>query len=207
MNEEFFKKRKPDQGLDNLEKHAQHSVWMIGILALFMLFTYFVNFSGYGFSEKQEDWGALGDYIGGILNPLISLAALYWLTRSIILQKRELQETREALRDTADSQSQQVRSSEVSSQLQFISIELGMIASKLSFEYEYQVLLLKFLNESEHQPFQIKDRDGRTRAPEDVLKEINQNIQRLTSSREHMLNAARHVDQGLTAFIEAAKHC
>lgn len=43
--------------------------------------------------------GVVGDFFGGMLNPVIALATLYWLTRGVRMQRQELSETRVALQD------------------------------------------------------------------------------------------------------------
>lgn len=52
---------------------------------------------GNSLSTNNADWAAFGDYIGGLLNPVIAFFAFYWLTVSIRIQKVEMKETREAL--------------------------------------------------------------------------------------------------------------
>jgi hypothetical protein len=42
-------------------------------------------------------WGSFGDFVGGLLNPIVAFLALFWLTRSIQIQRTELRETRLAL--------------------------------------------------------------------------------------------------------------
>ncbi|OZI44718.1 hypothetical protein CEK29_08420 [Bordetella genomosp. 5] len=42
-------------------------------------------------------WGAFGDFFGGLLNPVVAFLALFWLTRSIQIQRTELRETRRAM--------------------------------------------------------------------------------------------------------------
>lgn len=42
-------------------------------------------------------WGAFGDFVGGLLNPFVAFCALYWLTRSIQIQRDELSSTKEEL--------------------------------------------------------------------------------------------------------------
>jgi hypothetical protein len=60
-------------------------------------------------ADETAVWGQFGDYIGGLLNPLIAFLAFYWLTQSVLLQKEELAETRKALRDSAAAQMKQER--------------------------------------------------------------------------------------------------
>lgn len=68
-----------------------------GLLALFMLISYVLTFSALPLSESPGAWGEFGDYIGGVLNPVISLFTLMVAISVWSLQKTELKETRSAL--------------------------------------------------------------------------------------------------------------
>lgn len=51
-------------------KHIKKIVFgIIGIVVI----PYLVNFFGYCISDNPVDWGVFGDYIGGILNPLLAI--------------------------------------------------------------------------------------------------------------------------------------
>lgn len=65
------------------------------------------------FSVDPEQWGQFGDFIGGVLNPLMAFAAFYWLTQSVKVQKNELLETRIALEASAISQNIQAKNGEI----------------------------------------------------------------------------------------------
>jgi hypothetical protein len=45
------------------------------IIALICLGVYIFNFPG-GLSGNQADWGTFGDFMGGVLNPIVSLVTL-----------------------------------------------------------------------------------------------------------------------------------
>jgi len=67
----------------------------------------FVLIAAYGFvfikngwSTSPEAWGQLGDYIGGLLNPLVAGFALMAVVVSVRLQKAELTETRRELENS-----------------------------------------------------------------------------------------------------------
>ncbi|MGN2614732.1 putative phage abortive infection protein [Aliivibrio fischeri] len=78
----------------------------IGAIAtrfIIILALYFTHFSG-ELSNKQEDWGTFGDFIGGSLNPLLSFLGLIALLLTIVLQNRELEATREELARSAEAQ-------------------------------------------------------------------------------------------------------
>lgn len=58
-------------------------------------------------SLNSADWGAFGSFFGGVLSPVIALFAFYWLTQSILIQKKELSETQNVLKATEDIQKEQ----------------------------------------------------------------------------------------------------
>lgn len=78
------------------------SLALVSSVAVFLLFAYSYTFRGVAAGdEARAAWGQLGDFIGGILNPIVAGAALFWLTQSVRLQKEELAETRaEMVRST-----------------------------------------------------------------------------------------------------------
>lgn len=52
--------------------------------------SYIYNFSDNSVSSTPSDWGGLGDYFGGVLNPLISAITLYFLIKTYLSQKKEI---------------------------------------------------------------------------------------------------------------------
>ena len=88
---------------DNLQKiilvvSIFAGVWLIGVLV-----TYIVVFFNHSFGNPEE-WGEFGDYFGGMLNPVIALAALVALFTSIRIQQRELAETHIQLAESTVAQ-------------------------------------------------------------------------------------------------------
>lgn len=60
------------------------------ILCMVMIIgIYILNFRSNPISNNPSDWGVLGDYFGGILNPLISLITLSFLIKTYLYQKKE----------------------------------------------------------------------------------------------------------------------
>lgn len=51
------------------------SICAITVIIAPILF-YIKNFQNFDLSKSPADWGVLGDYFGGILNPIISLLTL-----------------------------------------------------------------------------------------------------------------------------------
>jgi len=67
---------------------------LIGIVIV--IGSYFVHFRGLPFGT-QEHWGQFGDYVGGLLNPIVALFALAALFQSIGIQQEELHATQTEL--------------------------------------------------------------------------------------------------------------
>ena len=75
------------------------------IPTVYLVWFYFIN--NLPLSTDSSIWGTFGDFIGGILNPLIALLAFYWLTQSVLIQKTELSETQKVLKETEKAQKEQ----------------------------------------------------------------------------------------------------
>lgn len=64
-------------------------------------------------SLDSSFWGTFGDFVGGILNPVIALLAFYWLTMSVLIQKTELSATQNILAETESVQREQALTQEM----------------------------------------------------------------------------------------------
>jgi hypothetical protein len=53
-------------------------------------------------------WGQIGDYFGGILNPIVGIATIYLILISIRMQRQELTETRAELKQSSAALNKQV---------------------------------------------------------------------------------------------------
>ena len=82
-------------------------VYVIGALALGAYFVFFVLIHRIGVSSDPGDWGTLGDYFGGLLNPVISFATLVVAYAVWKQQREELKATKEALEEQAKTAEQQ----------------------------------------------------------------------------------------------------
>ncbi len=118
---------------ETLEKRINHSIKILLTLLIAVPSVYVIWFYGINhipLTKSAETWGQFGDYIGGILNPLFSLFAVYWLVTSVKLQKTELEETRKALIGTKDSQEAQAETLFKTARLTAISALLSTVNSK-----------------------------------------------------------------------------
>lgn len=80
-----------------------------GVLALLLVVVYAFTFRKLPAGENPAAWGTFGDYMGGLLNPLISLFTLIVAMKVWGLQKTELLETRRALEEQGRTAEQQRR--------------------------------------------------------------------------------------------------
>jgi large-conductance mechanosensitive channel len=81
---------------------------IVGLIAIAIVSLYFFKFH-HGFSDDNGKWGTFGDYIGGILNPIIAGFALYLIAKTYDLQKKELEETKQLLKLSTDAQENQIK--------------------------------------------------------------------------------------------------
>lgn len=90
-------------------------------IAIFMfiivIIAYISNFHEQSLSKDSGDWGTFGDYMGGILNPILAFLSFLALLQTIKIQSRELKAsreelelTREELARSADAQKEQSNS-------------------------------------------------------------------------------------------------
>ena len=82
---------------------AKSMMWVLALIVLLSiaaigatLFAYLIHFNA-GFSTSQEVWGQFGDFVGGLLNPVLSFFALMALVLTVLLQSRQLEMAREQL--------------------------------------------------------------------------------------------------------------
>lgn len=85
--------------------------WIVRTAAVASALAFWVFLTKFGLSLIDEfpplniaAAGQLGDLVGGLTNPLISLLALMWLIRSVHIQRTELAATQKALADSATEQ-------------------------------------------------------------------------------------------------------
>jgi hypothetical protein len=88
---------KHEKELRNTKNFIIFIMIFVLVLAVFPIYTYWGSFGDRDRSTNPEQWGQLGDYIGGLLNPIIAFATLISVLYAIFLQKQELGETKSAL--------------------------------------------------------------------------------------------------------------
>ncbi len=150
-----------DSNLSNIKTGWVLTI-LIGIVFLIVIF-YAINFnfdmlknenwSGIfkNLSKNTGNWGAFGDYAGGILNPVIAAFAFYLIAKTYELQKTELEATRELLKDSIDTQDKQLEIAALTALLNSNLTNISALKSEISFLFniiinnnEDKILVSKF---------------------------------------------------------------
>lgn len=72
---------------------------IFGCLVLTVYFLRFFNWSwDVNISDKTEHWAHLGDYLGGVMNPILGLLTIWLLTTSLRQNQKALLQSRDSLR-------------------------------------------------------------------------------------------------------------
>lgn len=104
---------------------------LVVMAAVVVVSAYVIRFWGEPVGTADV-WGQFGDYIGGVLNPLIAGAAFFWVATSVKLQKEELAETRKALQDSHQAQKELAETSLKSAHVQSLNIQLSSLESRIA---------------------------------------------------------------------------
>ncbi len=92
-------------------------LWFVSIVVVVLLFfvigAYIVNFKNYYVSESVSDWGAFGDYIGGLLNPALSLISVILILVTIKQQEISLKQNAKQIEVSIDEVRKSVAAQEI----------------------------------------------------------------------------------------------
>lgn len=100
-------------------------------VATSLIVSYAASFAQAGWSTKPDSWGQFGDFLGGVLNPLISLFTLSVAVKVWQLQKTELGQTRNALEDQLKTAEQQRAEARFFDLLNLYQLTLGSISKSV----------------------------------------------------------------------------
>ncbi|KGJ92162.1 hypothetical protein [Colwellia psychrerythraea] len=201
--------------IENIEKSVKFSRWIVSSIFVVTLGSYvgwFFLFQGQTLSVEPSVWGSFGDFVGGLLNPLIAYSAFYWLTVSVIVQKRELAETKKALIDSSKAQQEQVKvqlenvqvqkghlitqknqAKEAfrSSAIEVMSMQLNNISMQLESEYAYRNGLA--LNAMKTNNAVTMARDGRCISADKELVNCSASIAKLEGERLKLIISVQDI--------------
>ncbi|MDR7332003.1 hypothetical protein [Roseateles asaccharophilus] len=119
---------------DQRTRDPSWSIWVAGGAVTLLVVAYVIRFGwvlNLPLASDPGDWGAFGDYVGGIVNPLIALMALIWLVESVRIQRRELAATRDELRKAATAQATQVLLAAKTAKISAVSTMLQSVQSEI----------------------------------------------------------------------------
>jgi len=132
-----------DQNIDVDDIQKDIDLWKgrlilfaVGLVAIYAMA--FFTLKDFPKSLDAEKWGQFGDFVGGLMNPLVAFAAFYWLTQSVKLQKKELAATRETLGDTTEAQRELVKNGRVQIQLSALTALATTIGARVA-AYDEQI--------------------------------------------------------------------
>lgn len=89
------------------KKTRKYRYWfpafILGLL-LFPVIIYLLKFYSYPISSTAAEWGQMGDFFGGMLNPILAFASFIALLSTIRIQSEELRLTREEFTKSSKAQ-------------------------------------------------------------------------------------------------------
>lgn len=90
---------------DNKQSYKRFSKIVAGLVlyTFFLIAIFTANFSVLDFSDDVGKWGSVGDYFGGLLNPILAFLSFIALLYTLKLNQEELAETRKELARAAQA--------------------------------------------------------------------------------------------------------
>lgn len=126
--------------------------WIVAVAGAVLVTTYYAYIQEFhaGFSAKQEVWGQFGDFIGGTVNPVLSFLSLLALVFTVVLQTRqlensrtelsnskaELEATREEMRRSAEAQREVAKAAQAQAEYANASARLSALNAALAVTSE-----------------------------------------------------------------------
>lgn len=118
-----------------ITKRIRRSYWVAAAIGIAVVSAYVIVWAGANAIRDTSDpaaWGQFGDYVGGLLNPVIAGLAFYWLTQSVKIQHAELSESRIALQESSNALERQVLAAERTSEINALNGLLAYFSADLS---------------------------------------------------------------------------
>jgi hypothetical protein len=185
--------------LDDLQSKIDRTSKLV-LAAIFLVpFSYLVWFvlDGQDISKDTSDWGTFGDFVGGILNPFIAFFAFYWLTKSIQIQKQELAETKEALKESSQAQREQAELTFRTLKVQALNSQLEYINTRILTEREYINQLLQQATKHGMQ-YTVITKEAENKKLEDILPPLNIELTRLSKEQDDLVNQIHYITSPVT---------
>jgi uncharacterized membrane protein len=88
------------------------SFYFIAAAAFVALLTYVLKF-GTSLSSDRDEWGVFGDYLGGVLNPLVGIVTVLLVLINVRLQRQELKNSLQEMRSSNNALKEQTAALEI----------------------------------------------------------------------------------------------
>lgn len=85
------------------ESYPHRWPWFVLLAAGILVLSYGYVFQALPWTSDPSAWGSFGDYMGGLLNPVVSTLTLVVAIKVWAQQREELEETKRALKDQAET--------------------------------------------------------------------------------------------------------
>lgn len=152
-----------------------------GIVFTFISWFYFTT--NQTISTQIGDWGAFGDYFGGIMNPLVACAALFLLAKSLKIQHQELSETRKALSEASQSQAEQAKIAAQQADISMYSMIFQKVTTALEGEMAYRNALIS-IGWNKGYYTSAPGKDGKLKRSDNLIREAAKKIEELEQHQE-----------------------
>jgi len=125
--------------------------------------------------------GIVGDYFGGLVNPVVALLAFYWLTKGVRMQQKELSATRVAL-------DKQVAYARTSTRIDALSSMINAHTSDITYRREHLSFLAdqkvhQMRTASNRMFISLRGRQMTFDEAETLVKKLNEGINGRTRER------------------------
>jgi len=169
-----------------LDRQMTATRWIfIGVVGLVTIAYAGMGYMTFGW-EKFSDpatWGQVGDYFGGLLNPIVGACTLYWLLVSVRIQRTELAETRSALEKTQLAAEEQVKLALLSSQIESLNIRAAFISDELSHVRASRLYYVQCANREHGTISKVISENGKYEDPLLLIKTDTERIKELNEVR------------------------
>jgi fumarate reductase subunit C len=184
----------------NVTKGVKKLVILVLVVLVPILVFYFVWFIGINdksLSSNVSDWGAFGDFIGGIFNPLIALIAMILLSISIYIQKTELAAATKAFQDSSKAQKEQAASAQKAAVIQAKNLQLQQKILAQQIE-SAEMTAVQQIHSNDHQETNLAQQAELARKShiliqlKSSIESINIDLEAETNLRNSYININEH---------------
>ncbi|TMP73505.1 putative phage abortive infection protein [Pseudoalteromonas sp. S1608] len=107
-------------------------ICIIAVTSAVIAITVFISHFGFGFASNIGNWGAIGDFFGGVLNPMFALFSLILIAHTLMQNKQALEQSEKAIEQGTKAIEQNEKALQVSNkELELTRNELKNSATAL----------------------------------------------------------------------------